>query len=197
MTNLFDYQANYPIKEMRKRRDAWVPNDRVYQALTVLLPSNRDVIILHAILNQAKNYQNLKSCITFSQADFEKATIAYANEVNQYCGRPAPFLHSRPLATYLPSSMLEKIDETQIIRELNYRLGVRGQKFVGYQRKGTHTVDAIASDTSKVREFLSRFHLTFKTIRHDNKSACLLEDINGPDTAQQLWDTLVSTTPRV
>lgn len=82
ITNLFDYEGNYPVRERPNKKIDWQPNDNVEKALAAIIDRPDEATILYSVTDIERNFDRLVADIACSLTEYKALTSQYATMIN-------------------------------------------------------------------------------------------------------------------
>ncbi len=82
ITNLFDYEGNYPVRERRNKEINWQPGNKVAMSLASIIDRPDDAVILYSVTAIEHKFDRLVADMACSLTEYQALCSQYAAMIN-------------------------------------------------------------------------------------------------------------------
>jgi hypothetical protein len=88
ITNLFDYEGNYPVRQRPNENVDWQPNDNVAKSIETIIDRPDEATILYSVTAIKHHFDKLIADMAGSLSEYKALTTRYATLINVCHRRP-------------------------------------------------------------------------------------------------------------
>lgn len=82
ITNLFDYEGNYPLREIYRKQEKWQYGGQVFTSLEAIIDRPEQAVIIYSVTAIEHEFRSLVSGVAFSLSEYKELMSHYAAMAN-------------------------------------------------------------------------------------------------------------------